>query len=428
MWIPQNGDVPGVLESGNSVILDVWEPCSQLVTLEANVNGQHVSASVSFSIILPTEKLVSSRAPAPTTVAWGVPWFASEHRSNEGRSLLQARPTRCQTTVEHAALIDEIADTSNIWQDHRKVVREKSMTEDGTTIEPIFPSHPLSLLFVGSLQYDGQKAIWVQQMEELPRDRFTSTFLTFQAEDEDSNGGRHRHSGDTVERRLRRAGVPVVKIRAPQVDPSLTGPYNAKNARNKLVNADQPRESDGEQSWNREGNLEGSLMAEPKEVIFSKVLDSFGAAGGVPALMEPAWARSIFEYIAQAVASISPDILILGNARTLGDALLTQATRYVMRPSGRIVMDFPNINPPAGITADVLAMPSHFVAQHPTTKDLAVATGAHVVVIPPGVSFGHSLSRPAIAAPGNEAFSCHFVCLEESEEGIRCNPECKVNK
>lgn len=39
----------------------------------------------------------------------------------------------------------------------------------------------LSLLFVGSLRFDGQKAIWVHQMEGLPRERFAPVFMTLRS-------------------------------------------------------------------------------------------------------------------------------------------------------------------------------------------------------------------------------------------------------
>lgn len=464
--VPQNGPQPAFLEKGNQITLDVREPCTQLVTLDAVVKGQRLSTSVLFSTVLDTSEVLKRRLPLPPDAVWGVPIIPNT-RSTELREFGVSAEREVASRTPHndqRQIIDSAkrkADTLNptVNEQHGPSVasynpasvrplssnvgeRIEAERQTAQAREPpagyaklqaggiaVRNPHvtaaqvrqkPLSLLFVGSLAFDGQKSVWLQQMEDLPRQRFSPTYMTFQEGDQgDKLATPASHSGGILEERLQRAGVPLVVVTAPRLegDWSEIERFMGKRGRDEI-------------------HVEGSQNPNLREGAFSAVLESFDEAKGDPALMSPSWARDMFFFIGQAVAKVSPDVLIIGNAKTLGDAVLTQAARWAMGPSGRVIMDFPNIDPAPGITADVLAAPSHYVARHSTTEALATAAGAHVVVIPPGVSTDErSWSTSKFASAGNEKMSGGergALCHPAYQDGVaggwgRCDPTCKAS-
>ncbi|CAM9490396.1 unnamed protein product [Sphacelaria rigidula] len=408
--VPQNGVQPALLEEGNKLTLDIREPCTQLVQLDAIVGGQCVSTSVLFSTVLDATEISNRRFPLPSDAAWGAPTIRIYSQTVKHGNLARREVDHVATSVNNKH--GNMGSKTRIVESAAAAMkgpRAGDATQQGLQRSKKL----LSLLFVGSLSFDGQKAIWLQQMEHLPRHRFSSTYMTFQNGDpsieqpaSSATTGGASHLGGVLEVRLQRSGVTLIKVPAPRLDVEDWGEIDHFVGSN--------RGSD---------NIHAKASQHPglREAAFSAVLESLKKASGDPALMNPSWAQEMFYYIAQAVTQVSPDVLILGNAKTLGDAVLTQAARWAMGPHGRIVMDFPNINPAPGITADVLATPSHYVARHFTTETLAVMTGAQVVVIPPGVpNERESLVRfKFVMGQGDSKMS------GEDCSGLLCRPTCR---
>lgn len=470
--MPQNGPAPALLEYGNAITIDIPEPCTQLVTLDAIVNGQRLSASVLFSTVFDETELLSQRFPLPADAVWGMPDHAGIRMRGVGsgdldtkrdaavsasRDEKQSHGTDAATPVAdplnsyHAASEGHTLDF-NVpllsWRQHSRgrVAEDRLLQSIDIARSPEHESasdsggvlsrnaraapatqgrrkKPLSLVFVGSLLFDGQSSIWLQQMEGLSRQRFSPTFLTFQKSLKlDETAARESHSGNTVEQRLRRAGVTLVKMAAPRFE----GEWSQLD---RFMPNNRNSEDDGIYA-------EGEHNPNINEAIYAAVLESFDKSGGNPALMNPLWARNMVELVGHAVAETTPDVLILANAKSLGDAVLTRAVRWAMGPRVRIVMDFPNIDPAPGNLAHVLATPSHYVARHPTTAALANTAGALIVVIPPGVNIvGDSSPISRSHLVGDETTSsehgrgdCRAAC-ESGEAGRRqCDPACKVSR
>ncbi|CAN0516526.1 unnamed protein product, partial [Ectocarpus sp. 12 AP-2014] len=370
--MPQNGDTPFLLEKGNSMILSSDMPCTQQVTLYASVRGERVSASVLFSTVLGREAILSARTPLPSGVVWGRPRSMVCHpqiREDEEGGNSTSLPKGDKTTWQtHESGTDVMVGKGGLYWSSGSAESQRCDSGEETT-EGL--PRPISLVFVGSLSLDGQKHVWLQQLEQLPRVRFAAKFLTFE-EQEGTHGSTagawKTNAAESFKQRLSRAGVPLVTVRLPQVN----------------------------SSWIHE-SISGEVAPTHtlKEMAFKAVLESIHSAGGNPHLMSPPWTGEIFRHIADAVESASPDVLVIANGKTLGDDLLTKAARWAMRDNSafKIVMDFPNIGPALGVDVDVIATPSHYVARHRDTQALAAAAGAEVVVIPPGVPVASTLSQ-----------------------------------
>lgn len=354
--VPQNGDVPTLLEGGNAVSLLVDKPCTQHVILSSTVGGRRISTSVMFTTVIDEATLLSSRVPLPVDAAWGVPPKIAD--------ILGDIPIDSMEDYAYNGHEETRNDNDDRWPGGWKTKQPQSI------IHPERTPRPLTVVFVGSLAWDGQKHIWLQQMIGLSRQRFKLKYLTFEETDNGSEGPGYWRGTATeeLEHRLHAAGVPLKKI----------PPQRLRFDWNNFDN-------NGYKSSNA---IEESIAA-PKvrveETIFELVLESFNRAGGWPPLMSPPWTREVFEYIINAIKSVDPDVVVVANGKTLGDAVLTRAARLAMHERGKIVMDFPNMDPAPSVDVDVLATPSHYVSRHPAVMALAETAGASVVVIPPGI-------------------------------------------
>ena len=368
-------------------------PCTQLVTLSATVGSRRVSTSVLFSTIVDETTVRSSRVPLPADASWGVPLAHApskkllDNRSKDPLGLVITR------AVEGAVRRKQGQGAAESYENaHRRGAHllGGAAGQLQSSVSPQGNPRPLVILFVGSLTWDGQKHIWMQQMERLPRQRFEPKFLTFQ---ETAGEGRGADSWrkTTVEkfrRRLRAAGVPLITIPPPLLEVKWATLHRSKKR--------------GELNGNDGVNVTERSVPAPtvplKETVFKLILESFDRAGGRSHLMDPPWTREIFEHVAGAIKTVSPDVLVFANDRTLGDAVLTRAARQAMPERSRIVMDFPNMDPAQGIDADVLVAPSHYVSRHPIVRALAEKIRANIVVIPPGVD---------VSVPPVDRMSCY---------------------
>lgn len=413
VFSPKYGDTPFILEKGNSMVLSSDMPCTQHVTLYATVWGERVSASVLFSTVLDREAILSSRTPLPPGAVWG----------RRPRSMACPSRIREQEEGDNSASLHK-GDTST-WQTHESGTdvtvgkgglyssgsAESQRSDSGEETTEGVP-RPVSLVFVGSLSLDGQKHVWLQQLEQLSRVRFAPKFLTFEEQEgahSSTAGAWKANAAESFKHRLSRAGVPLVTVRLPQVNSSWI---------HDRIGGEAPTNT-------------------LKEVAFKAVLESIHRAGGKPHLMSPPWTGEIFQHIADGIESASPDVLVIANGKTLGDDILTKAARWAMRDKSgfKIVMDFPNIGPALGVDIDVIATPSHYVARHRDTEALAAAAGAEVVVIPPGVPVASTLSR-AETLLANEVLPLDRTSGEVRRERVCdsgmlnklgcCDPACHV--
>lgn len=410
--MPQNGDKPALLKSGNVFTLVMDTPYTQLVTVAALVRGRRVSSSVIFSTVRDQATILSMRAPLPADAVWGALSDPASRLGEPGRdpkmTIMRAGSSGFDRNTRGT---DEFERGAGVQHQH----------SEGGVEEPL---NPLSLVYVGSLSLDGQKHIWLQQMEGLSRRRFAPVFLTFQNAGEQEGatvgGGEaaswKREAADNFERRVRRAGVPLMKVASPR-----------------LVASDLDDLVQGG-TFTNDSAVAAAPATPLKEAVFKFLLDSMDRAGSEPHLMSPPWAREAFSRIVDGVRTASPDVLVIASGRTLGDVVLTRAARWAMGSRGRIVVDFPNMEPAPDISADVLATPSHFVARHPDTQALAAAAGARVVVIPPGVDAPPSpprqtrdINQAAAGEKPAEGPFCHPGCVGDAlRNADHCDPACLV--
>lgn len=325
-----------------------------------------------FTTVIDEATLLSSKVPLPADAAWGVPLVRSPPKMTDILVDIPIDSMEDYVQNEHGETRDDHDDR---WPGGLEAEQPQSI------IYPKRTPRPLTVVFVGSLAWDGQKHIWLQQMEGLSRQRFKLQYLTFEETDNGSEGpGFWRGTAtEELKHRISAAGVPLIKIPSPHLhfdwNTFDNDGYKPSNAIKESVAAPK--------------------IVRVEETVFELVLKSFNRAGGRPHLMIPPWAREVFEYIMNAIKSVAPDVIVVANGKTLGDAILTRAARLAMHERGRIVMDFPNMDPAPSVDVDVLATPSHYVSRHPAVRALAETVGASVVVIPPGIDTAEPLADAA---------------------------------
>lgn len=391
--IPQHGDKPTLLmEKSNTITVSVSRPCTQLVTIFATARGQRVSTSVLFSMIQDKAAIVSARAPLPADASWGP-------RSDAVSSLLREPDTD--------------KNNSQILENRAGLL--VSPRHDNTDVSTEGTPSPISVVFLGSLYFDGQKHIWLHQMERLSRARFAPKYLTFHEEEGDVGGksdaeeARFREADDVeiFKRRLRNADVPLVRASLPRMDAG----------------------------WIAENIDEKTTDNVRMDIGFGVVLESLDSAGGDPHLMSPPWAREVFLVIADAIKRASPDVLVVPNSVTLGDVVITKAARWAMGSRGlKIIMDFPNLQPTHGVDVDLFATPSHYVARHPDVEALAKSTTTPVVVIPPGTEVASAVvltEEKDVSEHNRSGGPLHddLACGSDVLKDLGCrDPDCHVRR
>eukprot|EP00903_Cladosiphon_okamuranus_P005408 g5396.t1 len=353
--LPQNGDKPTLLVGkNNTVTISVKSPCTQLVTIFATACGRRVSASALYSTIEDKATIMSARAPLPADAAWGL-----------GSGAVTSLPREPDTDSNNTSKM--LANTSGL-----KVSRRPDSTEVASSL--------ISVVFLGSLRLDGQKHIWLHQMERLSRARFAPKYLKFHEEGEIKEAPRQS---------------PMRK--APALGRRMTWRFSREGYRTPtdvpLVRTSSPRMK---ASWMSESIDERATDYVLMNMGFGVVLESIDSAGDRPHLMSPEWPRDLFLVVADAIKRASPDVLVIPKSVTLGDVVLTRAASWAMGNRGvMIVMDFPNLYPAKGQGVDPLATPSHFVARHPDIEALAAYLKARVRTNPPGIEVASPVISPA---------------------------------
>ncbi|CAM9914424.1 unnamed protein product, partial [Scytosiphon promiscuus] len=401
VFVPQNGEIPFILTGTTYLTLSSPRPCTQLITLSATVHGQRVSTSVLFSTIPDKAAILSARIPLPADAVWGPRSEAAP--SQPRRPEVSPTAHRSSNTSEQGPL------------DMKGLDCQLEPTPRSNFAVDTEGARPISLVFVGDWVFDGQKYIWLEQMERLSRARFTPKYLTFHAmhdESKETDASIHNWKENGAQILVQRLGQAGVQLIAAQ--PSM-------------VNVSQVADSSGQQSDTRYF----------EEKIMRMVLDSYDRAAGDPHLMSPPWTRDIFQPMADAIKYASPDVLVIANGQSLTDVVLTRATRWAMGTGGvKIVMDCPNLRPAPGVDIDALATPSHYVSRHPETEAVAAAAGAPVVVIPPGVRGATSDDFPVHPLPdaggilppraSGESINEMAHAIGILEKMDHCHPACHI--
>ncbi|CAN0264431.1 unnamed protein product, partial [Discosporangium mesarthrocarpum] len=428
--MPENDDFVRYFEQDLSeIILRGGTIGSHLVNLASHLHPERVETAVFFSTILTPEEIRLRRFLVPPCPGYDVDdvngaVYNNVEKGTRWTTRTSDRRERTGSKAPHLKL------NFSPGADFGAKTNEGMEQSAGVTIQAKTNEHlkdpigagahrqPIRLCFVGSWKagIDGQKEIWLQEMERLPQDRFSATYLTFQAEEDlpGNKGPAEKAAPPTttasqlaLEQRLRAAGVRVIRAPIPPV--SLAEIEAGRTACGGENYRGGGGVCDGSSSSGSSGAVEGSEPQQQPhppdpEALFRAILESLDRAGSKLALMHPPWARRVLEHIIGALGKARPDVLVLGNTRSLGDAVLTRAAR-LMVPRGdgngghshlRVVVELPNIDPHPEIDADLLVAPSHYVARHEGTQALAREVGAGVVVIPPGVDM-RSLLHPADA-------------------------------
>jgi hypothetical protein len=152
---------------------------------------------------------------------------------------------------------------------------EATCAGGGACVKP-----PLGLCFVGTMNVDGQKTIWLQQLERLPRSRFRPAFVTFAAPEE-----------GFMLARLRELGVPVHSA------PLLIHPAD---------------EGIGE-----------DVVAD----LAAYLLRRLRAAGSAVDAVRPPWAARLWRTLVGAFEAARADVVVFANSRHDNDKILVAAAR-----------------------------------------------------------------------------------------------------
>ncbi|KAJ1451415.1 hypothetical protein M885DRAFT_15418 [Pelagophyceae sp. CCMP2097] len=189
----------------------------------------------------------------------------------------------------------------------------------------------IDVVFVGSLKWDGQKTIWLQQLRGLDRARFRLCYVSFL-------GAADAEAGATFAAALEAAGVqlllePIPSIAVVELDAALGG------------GAALSETYDGEQA-----------------TLDAYLLDRLAAAGNVVARVSPEWARRTWEHLVGVFRHVAPDVVVFANARDSSDSLLTAAAR-AGAPRAKLVMELPNLFPHAPAPACVRNLQTRKIAE-----------------------------------------------------------------
>ena len=231
---------------------------------------------------------------------------------------------------------------------------------------------PVRVLFVGSMKWDGQKTIWLQQIRGLDRARFDLRYVSFMQDAEEQ-----RHSKFAT--RLAALGVAPLLAPIPAIDAAEA---------TEVPNDGAPRLID--------------VYNGSQATLDAYLVSRLDAAGRDVDACDPPWVGRTWRHLAATFADLDPDVVVFANARDSSDAILTAAAR-VAAPRAKIVMELPNLFPFEPLVADAIVAPSHYAATHASVA-AAVARAPNrpaVAVVNPGVDaalWGGASAAPACRA------------------------------
>jgi glycosyltransferase involved in cell wall biosynthesis len=239
------------------------------------------------------------------------------------------------------------------------------------------PNQNMKVTLVGTLKFDGQKSIWLQQIEKIPASTVQWSYIMF------ANNPTADELSGPFARRLEQLNVPMmfVPLSTPMED--LVATFTKLQITQKI---------DGTSVLNL-------LVEYADQVDPNGVLGSFAA---FQARVNFGWMRDFWESLVQAIASTTPDVLVFANARDISDKVLVRAARYAQVPS--LVMDLPNLYPVRPLQIDMIVAPSHFAKQHHSVQPL-LEHGVPCTVVNPGVDVhkfvppSSSKDAPNLVAP-----------------------------
>ena len=227
-----------------------------------------------------------------------------------------------------------------------------------STYIPDVPELPelINILIVGSMKYDGQKNIYVQQLTHLDRSRFNFTYASFMG-DED------RATFTKLPRILTELDVPP----AWRPIPPISG-----------TEAEERHPDLGALVDRLDGSTDG---------LNHYLLESLALAHDRPEDCTPNFAKRTWLHLVQNLRHLNPDILVFANARDPSDLILAKAARLAV-PSAKLVMELPNLFPQL-YDLDLIIAPSHYAALHHSVQSavarLPPARQPRVAVVTPGV-------------------------------------------
>ena len=167
---------------------------------------------------------------------------------------------------------------------------------------------PVRVLFVGSMKWDGQKTIWLQQIRGLDRARFDLRYVSFMQDAEEQ-----RHSKFAT--RLAALGVAPLLAPIPAID-AAEAAEAPKDGAPRLIDV-----------------YNGS-----QATLDAYLVSRLDAAGRDVDACDPPWVGRTWRHLADTFAALDPDVVVFANARDSSDAILTAAAR-VAAPRAKIVME-----------------------------------------------------------------------------------------
>ncbi len=343
-----------------------------LLYSSAQKNGVSVLPGVGYiEMLLPSEELVSQR------------WFASQPYA-------------------------QVAPTANVCRESRCPSHEK----------------PINVCVWASSEPDGQKRIYLDQIETLPEDIIFTYILSSQSPL--TNTADIDRPLNDVEQKLF----------------SLMTPTERRRARVNVVASPMIRFTLNTARFS-EPTADGSELL-PKDATYEQVIkytaSRFEAAAGDIDAITPDWAREPYIIIRNALQNFACDITVNGNVRGVtADFFITKSARSLGIPS---VSELLNLFVDAAASPDVIVGPSEFAVEHPSVSWLRTArngsnqclsTAPALPLLPEVSEMGLQLQRhacgplTAVVPPGVNVhmFDPDRTDLVLSNSFVARVPECK---
>lgn len=280
----------------------------------------------------------------------------------------------------------------------------------------------------GSDRMDGQKQIWIQQIQHLNPQKFTFVWFLYSKDVKvDENGkiippenipedsasssmpSSASGSGNSNSHTTRTTKSKTILISC------LTTLDNVRVVHNPFSSTNIPYEDmkapldDGsEPFWNTWSGDTNS--------VYEYISHRLSLASNKIDNMTPIWARNLYLSMSKALIDNKCDVVVFGNNRAMSsDVLITDSSRLLGIPT---VMELLNLFAHPLVVPDVIVGPSVYAIQHESVTSIiqsgSSSTQISTIVIPPSVDAGHFSSiNTDMNTTTTLATSFHPSCVEQ---------------
>jgi glycosyltransferase involved in cell wall biosynthesis len=257
------------------------------------------------------------------------------------------------------------------------------------------PLRKKNICIWGSNKMDGQKSIWLQQVQDTLPSHFRFTWILTSDNSNTAPGTvYHRLQGiaSKYNQSLHRmdvkdfTGADLNDVRVTLID----SPFNRFAIEYSALD-NRPTNPDGSIGLSAvEANTKNVRM---EEYVYYYASERLRVAGYNVAKISPAWAQVTYATVTEHIRTTACDVVVYGNDRGFnGDVLLRDAAKKILGiPT---VAELLNLFMDQEMAPDVVVAPSLSAYRH---ESIAALKGPKVVIIPPGVDAHTKFNRALIA-------------------------------